>query len=209
MKTTSINKRLGLVLGLLVSIIILSGLLTKVKAQHVSVLHVSKAESKHLAHKRAQRKVYRKVKRRAHLRYAHLPKYRATVNRIPKSAIVVRYKAHTYYFNDGVFYRTNNKRYVVIRPVAGVRISLLPKGYKAISLKSSKYYYYYGNFYKDVKDGYEVVEAPEGAMVDALPNGYKVKEIDGMEYYELDGVYYQEVETDELPDGVGYQGTKL
>jgi len=209
MKTISINKRLVLVLGLLVSIIILSGLLTEVKAQNVRVSHVNKAESKHLAHKRAKRKVYRKVKRRAHLRYAHLPKYRTTVNRIPKSAVVVRYKTHTYHFHDGVFYRLNKRKYVVIRPVTGVRIGVLPKGYRAVSLRSIKYYYYYGNFYKDVKGGYEVVDAPEGAMVDALPNGYKVKVLDGTEYYELDGVYYQEVETDELPEGVGYQVIKL
>ncbi len=159
---------------------------------------------------RVNRVHHRVVIRKAHFRYAHLPKWRTSVTVVPVGALVIKTKTTPYYFHQGVYYAPQNNNYVVVRPAVGVRIRVLPVGYKRIIVGPSPYYYYYGTFYKQIEKSkeYETVGAPIGAIVDALPDGYDVKIIDGTEYYVLDGVYYAEVETDEVEGGIGYEVAK-
>ena len=156
-------------------------------------------------------KAHPRVVRRAHIRYAHLPRWGSVVSALPKGAVVIKSRAHPYYFHNGIYYMRRNNRYVVVRPDAGIRIRVLPVGYRRIIIGPRNYYYYYGTFYSkvDKSDEYEVVNAPEGAIVDALPDGYDVKTINGTEYYVLDGVKYAEVDTKDVNGGVGYEVVKL
>lgn len=154
---------------------------------------------------RPHRKV---VVRRAHVRYAGLPRWGSTVTVIPSQAVVIKARNTPHYFYNGIYYAPRNAGYVVVRPIAGIRIRVLPVGYRTVLVGSASYYYYYGTFYTrtaDVTEEYAVVDAPEGAVVDALPDGYEIKTIDDSEYYLLDGVYYAEVDAPEFEDGIGYE----
>jgi hypothetical protein len=154
--------------------------------------------------RRPQRTV---VVRKAHVRYAGMPRWGAKVRVVPAGAVVVKYKRTPYYFHNGVYYNRIGSDYVVVRPVRGVRVRVLPVGYRTIVVGPASYYYYYGTFYTKAPQAeeYEVVEAPEGAVVDALPEGYEVETIDGKEYYVLDDVYYAEVDAPEFEDKTGYE----
>lgn len=147
------------------------------------------------------------VSRKAHVRYAALPRWGAAVTVVPAGAVVI----NSYHFHNGIFYSKRNNGFVVVRPVRGVRIRILPVGYRTIILGPRTYYYYYGTFYTKVVNAeeYEVVNAPEGAIVDALPDGYEVKTVNGNEYYVLDGVYYGEVDAADIDGGVGYKVVKM
>ena len=171
-------------------------------------------------HKRAKVKVVKRpvvvkkhprIKRRAHVRYAHLPRWGTAVSVIPAGAILIKSHTHPYYFHNGIYYAHRNNNYVVVRPAAGLRIRVLPVGYRRVVIGPRHYYYYYGTFYSKANnsDEYIVVDAPEGAIVDALPDGYEVKTIGDTEYYVLDGVYYAEVDAEDMEDGIGYQVVKL
>jgi hypothetical protein len=150
---------------------------------------------------------HRVVVRRAHVRYAHLPRWGTAIAVLPAAAVVVRAHSYTYHFHNGIYYAPRNNNFVVVRPVAGVRVRALPNGFKTVMVSRRNYYYYYGTFYSKTidTDQYEVVDAPVGAIVDALPEGYEIKNVKGTEYYVLDGVYYAEVEVKEFEDGVGYE----
>jgi hypothetical protein len=152
-----------------------------------------------------------RVVRRAHIRYAHLPKWGSVVTVLPNGAVVIKSRAHPYYFHNGVYYMRQNNRYTVVRPGAGIRIRVLPVGYRHVIIGPRHYYYYYWTFYSKIDnvEEYEVVDAPEGAIVDALPDGYDVKTINGTEYYVLDGVKYAEVDAEDIDGGVGYEVMKL
>jgi hypothetical protein len=155
-------------------------------------------------------KVHPRVVRRAHIRYAHLPRWGALVSQRPANAILIASNHGPYHFHNGIYYIHRKPGFAIVRPVPGIRIRVLPVGYRYITVRNRPYYYYYGTFYtKAVNDEYEVVNAPEGAIVDALPDGYDVKTIGDTEYYVLDGVHYAEVDTDETEDGVGYQVVKI
>lgn len=149
----------------------------------------------------------RVVVRRAHIRYAGLPRWGAAVRVVPTGATVITYKRTPYYFSKGVYYTKRGADYVVVRPVRGVRLRVLPVGYRTVLVGSATYYYYYGTFYQKSThvDEYDVVDAPEGAVVDALPEGYEIETIDGKEYYVLDDIYYAEVEAPEFDDKIGYE----
>jgi hypothetical protein len=148
------------------------------------------------------------VVRRAHVRYAGLPRWGAVVTTMPTTAVIIKGR-HPYHFHNGVYYETRGANYVVVRPRPGVRIRVLPAGYRTVVMGPARYYYYYGTFYTKVADEYSVVAPPVGAVVDALPEGYEVKSIDGNEYYLLDGTYYAEVDASEFDDGVGYEVVEL
>lgn len=156
-------------------------------------------------------KVHPRVNRRAHIRYAGLPRWGAVVATYPAGALLIRSAVHPFYFHNGIYYTARQNNYVVVRPALGLRIRVLPVGYRRIVVGPRPYFYYYGTFYSkaDNSEEYEVVDAPEGAIVDALPDGYEVKTIDGNEYYELDGVYYAEVDDSNFEDGVGYKVVKV
>ena len=154
--------------------------------------------------RRPQRTV---VVRKAHVRYAGLPRWGATVRVVSAGAVVVKHRRAPYYFYNGVYYNRVGADYVVVRPARGVRVRVLPVGYRTVVVGPASYYYYYGTFYTKAPDAeeYAVVDPPEGAVVDALPEGYEVETIDGKEYYVLDDVYYAEVEAEEFDDKIGYE----
>lgn len=177
-----------------------------------------KAQTKRsIAHNHNKRKVRhttrriirKKVSRRAHYKYAHLPKYRAYLTAVPDEAIIVKTNQMNYRYHNGIFYKPSGNRFIVIRPVVGIRVSYLPEAHRKIELANKNYYYYFGTFYVKKDSGYEVIEAPEGALVDALPDGYDIKVINETEYYVVDGDFYQEVETDEIGGGIGYEVVNL
>ena len=102
------------------------------------------------------------VVRKAHVRYAGLPRWGTVVTAVPDGAVVIQSRRHPYYFHRGVFYSRRNAGFVIARPLPGVRIRVLPVGYRSVVVGPRSYYYYYGTFY--VKSGsveeYVVTEAP-------------------------------------------------
>jgi hypothetical protein len=151
------------------------------------------------------------VVRKAHIRYAHLPRWGAVVATVPTAAVLIKTQRNPYYFWNGVYYAPRNGSYVIVRPTPGIRIRALPAGYRRVMVGPRPYYYYYGTFYTkmDNADEYETVEPPAGAIVDSLPEGYEVRRIGDTEYYVLDGIYYAEVDAPEFDDKVGYEVVKV
>lgn len=152
------------------------------------------------------------VVRKAHVRYAGLPRWGTVVTAVPDGAVVIKSRKHPYYFHNGIFYARRTSGFVIARPMPGFRIRVLPVGYRTVVIGPRNYYYYYGTFYVksgSAPDEYVVADAPEGAVVDALPEGYEVKIVDGKEYYELEGVYYAEVDAPEFEDNIGYEVIKI
>ena len=147
------------------------------------------------------------VVRRAHVRYAGLPRWGTVVNVRPAGAVIVGRARRPYYFSNGIYYSQRGTGYAIVRPHPGIRIRVLPVGYRTIVVGPRNYYYYYGTFYAQdsASKEYDVVAPPEGAVVDALPEGYEVKNFNGSEYYELEGTFYSEVDAPEFEDGVGYE----
>jgi hypothetical protein len=154
--------------------------------------------------RRPQRTV---VVRKAHVRYAGLPRWGSAVRVVPTGATVIKYRRTPYHYYNGVYYTRRGADYVVVRPARGLRVRVLPVGYRTVLVGPATYYYYYGTFYTkvDKSEEYNVVEPPEGAVVDALPEGYEVETIDGKEYYVFDGVYFAEVDAEEFEDKIGYE----
>ena len=182
-----------------------------------SLIENADAQSRRKAHGRERRVVVHRphrtvIVRRAHVRYAALPRWGAVVTTVPSAAVVISSRKNPYYFHNGIYYSHRGPDYVVVRPARGLRIRVLPAGYRTVVVGPRSYYYYYGTFYVKsggAKEEYVVADAPEGAVVDALPDGYEVKKIDDNEYYNLDGVYYAEVDAPEFEDGVGYEVVKI
>ena len=165
-----------------------------VKANHVRVI-----------------KVHPHVFKRAHVRYAALPRWGTVVSTYPAAAVLVRLGGSSFYFYNGIYYAPRQNNYIIVHPVRGVRIRTLPVGYRRILVGPRPYFYYYGTFYVQAgnRNEYVVTDAPEGAVVDALPDGYEIRTINGNEYYELDGVYYAEIDADDMDGGTGYQVVKI
>jgi hypothetical protein len=162
-------------------------------------------------HTTAVVRIHPRVVRRAHIRYAQLPRWASVVTILPVGAVIIESRVNPYYFHRGIYYTHRANGYVVVRPAAGIRIRVLPVGYRPVIVGPRHYYYYYGTFYSrvDNNDEYEVVDAPAGAIVDALPDGYEVKTVNDTEYYVIDGVYYAEVDAGNIEGGVGYQVVKM
>lgn len=126
--------------------------------------------------------------------YNNAPKRGAQTAALPRNTVALTHRNLNYHYDNGVFYRPVNGRYVVTAPPVGIHISLLPPNPFRVVLSGRTYYYYYGTYYLPASGGgYQVVAPPVGAMIDALPNGYEVFDLDGLVYYRLDETYYKAI----------------
>lgn len=73
------------------------------------------------------------------------------VKKRPHKSIVIYHKNVPYYYVDGVFYKSVDKVYEVIRPQIGMIVPELPKeGVVEMRVKDELFYVYDGVMYKEV-----------------------------------------------------------
>jgi hypothetical protein len=99
------------------------------------------------------------------LRFGHNRSYidrGVVVASVPRAAIVVRQGDRRYWFNGGVWYRPEGRRYVVIAPPIGAFVPALPGIYTTLRLGGVTFFYANDAYYvwRGADRGYEVVEPP-------------------------------------------------
>ena len=116
-----------------------------------------------------------RVRRVAHHRYRHLPRWGRTVRTIGPGYLSLRFGGIGYRFHQGVWYRTKEKRFIISRAPIGIRVGVLPIGHRTVTVGTRTYFYYYETYYCKIESSetpYEVVEPPIRATIDALSEGY-------------------------------------
>lgn len=78
----------------------------------------------------------------------------------PKRHLPVVVKDRTYFYLDGIFYRSGLNGYIAVQAPLGAIVVSLPTGSHDIVVGGSKYYVYGGVYYRNVPLGYEVVRKP-------------------------------------------------
>lgn len=76
---------------------------------------------------------------------------------IPSSHHRVVHAGRIYYIHDGVFYAKRANGYVVVNPVAGIRLASLPRGYATVRINGQTLYRYNQINYRRVNGVYIVV----------------------------------------------------
>lgn len=132
-------------------------------------------------------------RRAPHWHYTDLPRRGTVVDYCPSRAQVIKYGAVPYYYYEGVFYKLQNRKYVVVRAPFGMRVGAVPFGCHAFYHHGKQYYYYYGTYYVQRGNYYETVSAPVGSLVESIPDGYEKLIVNGETYYIVDGVQYKAV----------------
>ncbi|MCK0159911.1 DUF6515 family protein [Allomuricauda sp. F6463D] len=84
------------------------------------------------------------------------PKHGTVVKTIANPSVIVHKKTN-YYYADGVWYKTQGKRYVVTAVPRGVKIKTLPRGSKVVYRNGKRFYQYRGVWYKKRGRNYIVV----------------------------------------------------
>lgn len=94
-------------------------------------------------------------------RPAHQTQERHTPARHPqKRHAPVVVKNRTYFYLDGIFYRSGLNGYIAVQAPLGAIVLSLPIGSHDIVVGGSKYYVYGGVYYRHAPSGYEVVRKP-------------------------------------------------
>ncbi len=78
------------------------------------------------------------------------PRYGAVVVKLHRPKIVVP-GGSNFYFSNGIWYKANGKKFVVVKAPAGIRIKRLPRGYRTVWVNGRKYYKYNGIWYSKSK----------------------------------------------------------
>jgi hypothetical protein len=138
----------------------------------------------------AQRRVDVRVHTHVDLRFGHNRSYAdrgAIVASLPREAIVVRGGDRRYWFNGGVWYRPEGRRFVVIAPPIGVFVPALPGFYTTLRLGGATFYYANDAYYawRGAARGYEVVAPP--ADVDSAEVGSSGGDTDKLFIYPKNG----------------------
>lgn len=84
---------------------------------------------------------------------------------LPPRAHHTIYGGSRFWFHQGIWYAPYGASYIVVRPPAGVFVSLLPAGYRIVPYGSQVYYYAYDVFYVSSGNGYRVVAPPPGIVI--------------------------------------------
>ena len=107
-------------------------------------------------------------------RYHHnryYPSLGVVVDIVPPGFYEVPYRGSRYFFQGGVWYRSQGPRFVVVTPPIGLAVSILPPFYTTLWVGGSPYYYADGVYYawRPAQRTYVVVDAPRESDVLALP----------------------------------------
>jgi hypothetical protein len=104
------------------------------------------------------------------LRHGHGHAYPArghNVDVLPRGHHVAVYGKARYHFYEGVWYRPNGPRFVVVAPPFGLFVPFLPLYYTTILVGGIPYYYANEVYYTQTPGGYAVVEPPKGEVTEA------------------------------------------
>jgi hypothetical protein len=91
------------------------------------------------------------------------------IERLPSGYRTVAYGKSRYYFHEGVWYRPEGRRFVIVAPPFGLVVPLLPLYYTTLLVGGMPYYYANEVYYTQTAGGYVVVEAPKGEVMQAPP----------------------------------------
>lgn len=81
----------------------------------------------------------------------------AAFDTLPANHVRVVHSGRNYYFHDGVYFQRNGSRYVVVKPVSGIRITTLPRGYTTVRVDGRTLYKFNNVTYRRVNNYYVVV----------------------------------------------------
>lgn len=76
---------------------------------------------------------------------------------LPANHVRIVHQGRNYYFHDGVYFQRKGGRYVVVKPVSGVRITTLPRGYTTVRVDGRTLYKFNNVTYRRVNNYYIVV----------------------------------------------------
>ena len=106
-------------------------------------------------------------------RYGHdhaYPERGQYVEGLPSGYRAVVYGKSRYYFNEGVWYRPEGRRFVIIAPPFGLIVPFLPLYYTTLWVGGLPYYYANDVYYTHGAGGYVIVEPPKGEISQAPPS---------------------------------------
>jgi hypothetical protein len=88
---------------------------------------------------------------------------------LPIGYLDVFYGNARYYFQGGVWYRPQGRRFVIVAPPFGIIVPVLPPYYATVMLGGVPYYYANEVYYTQGAGGYVVVAPPQGEVSQAPP----------------------------------------
>ncbi len=83
---------------------------------------------------------------------------------LPPGHRVFVYGGHRYFFHDGIWFRPEGARFVVVAPPIGIVVPVLPPFYATIWIGGVPYYYANDVYYVPAPGGYMVTSPPPGAV---------------------------------------------
>ena len=105
-------------------------------------------------------------------RYGHNHTYPARglyIERLPSGYRAVVHGKSRYYLHEGVWYRSEGRRFVIVAPPFGMIVPVLPPYYAMIVVSGLPYYYANDVYYTQTAGGYVVVAPPQGEVSQAPP----------------------------------------
>jgi hypothetical protein len=81
----------------------------------------------------------------------------ATFDTLPRNHVRVAHLGQNYYVHDGVYFQRKGARYVVVKPVTGIRVTTLPRGYTTVRIGGRTHYKFNNVTYRRVNNYYVVV----------------------------------------------------
>jgi len=105
--------------------------------------------------------------RHHHNRYYHTPGH--VVTALPAHRSRVMYGGAHFYFSDGIWFRGDGRRFVVVAPPLGIGIRVLPHFYTNLWIGGVPYYYANNVYYTRSPQGYVVTEPPTGQAIIETP----------------------------------------
>jgi len=98
-------------------------------------------------------------------RYPPPSNHGRVVKHLPPGHSSFRVGRNEYYYHGGIYYRHNQRQYIVVGAPIGAVIAALPFGYSTVIVAGAPFYYYSGVYYRQVPAGYMVVEPPPEVIV--------------------------------------------
>ena len=93
---------------------------------------------------------------------------------LPPHPHLIWHGGQQFYFSGGIWYRSVNNAFIVVRPPFGIIVPFLPPFYTRVWVGPYPYYYANDVYYTPGPQGYTVVAPPPGTIATAPPPGMAI-----------------------------------
>lgn len=166
----------------------------------VSIAQNDKIQSHHIKEHEFIKQHKKATKNTNHYKLNNIITNDSVLIDLPEKVDTIYFNDSSFYYKNGIWYKSSNQNFVVFRPNFSISTSNIPANSEILTLKNKEYYYFNGIFYNYKKklNKYFIVTPPLKAKVKTIPKDFEEIIINNKTFFKIDNCYFSFIKDENI-----------